>query len=140
MILNAILSVLRGGLAWRSLPHDFPPGQTVYGHLHLMRLTGLWDWINVRLRRLYRERIGRTADVRAAIVHSQSSQTAENGGGRGFDANKKVNGRKRHTLVESWAFCEKSWATRPVLQTGQWLVEAVKGQFPTLQKIWAEQG
>ena len=143
LILDAILYVLRGGIAWRALPHDFPPWQTVYYHFRIMRLTGVWEQINTQLRRLYRERIGRTADVHAAIIDSQSSKTAENGGVRGFDGNKKVNGRKRHILVDTLGLLLKVVVHPAGLadrQGGRLLIQAVKGQFPTLQKIWADQG
>ncbi len=101
LILNAILYVLRGGIAWRALPHDFPPWQTVYYHFRAVRMTGIWERVNNRLRRLYRERIGRTVDVDATMIDSQSSKTTENGGVRGLDGNKKINGRKRHIFVDT---------------------------------------
>lgn len=125
-----ILDGLRGGIAWHALPHDFPPWQTVYYHFRVMRLTGLWERINDQLRRLYRERIGRTADVHAAIIDSQSSKTAENGGVRGFDGNKKVNGRKRQVLVDTLGLLLKVVVHPAGLadrQGGRLLIAGVKG-------------
>ncbi|SMB84021.1 IS5 family transposase [Deinococcus hopiensis] len=143
LILNAILYVLRGGVAWRALPHDFPPWETVYYHFRTMRLTGIWERINDQLRRICREHIGRTAEVHAAIIDSQSSKTTENGGVRGLDGNKKIKGRKRHILVDTLGLLLKVVVHPADLadrQGGRLLVEAVKGQFPGLKKIWADQG
>lgn len=76
-LLNAMLSVLRGGSAWRSLPHQFPPWQTVYHSFRLWRDDGTWERIK---HRAVRARAGRKAQPSGAIIDSQSTKTAENGG------------------------------------------------------------
>ncbi len=134
--------VLRGKITWRALPNNVPPWETVFYHFRTMRLAGVWERVNDQLRHMYRERIGRTADVQAAIIDSQSSNTAENGDICGFDDSKKISGRKHHILVDTLGLLNvvvhpASLAER---QGGRLLIEAVKGQFPTLQKIWADQG
>lgn len=100
-IMNAIFYVLRGGIAWRLLPKDFPPMTTVYGWFLRLRREGLFKTINHHLVMADRERTGREASPSAAVIDSQSVKTVEAGGPRGFDASKKIKGRKRHPMVDT---------------------------------------
>lgn len=79
-IIDALRYVLRGGIAWRALPHDYPPWQTVYHYFRVWRRDGTWERLNDDLRELVRERAGRQAQPSAAILDSQSSKTTEKGG------------------------------------------------------------
>jgi transposase len=100
-ILDAIFYVLRGGVPWRLLPPCFPPRQTVYGWFAAFRDAGVWEALNHHLVMLDREQAGRQASPSAAVIDSQSVKTTEAGGPRGYDAGKKINGRKRHALVDT---------------------------------------
>jgi transposase len=100
-IVNAIFYVMRSGCPWRLLPSDFPPWRTVYRWFHAWREVGLFERINHGLVMADRERTGREASPTGAIIDSQSVKTTESGGPRGYDAGKKVKGRKRHALVDT---------------------------------------
>ena len=79
-IVNAIRYVLRGGIAWRALPHEYPPWQTVYHYFRCWRLDGTWERVHSHLREHVRVRAGRSANPTAAILDSQSVRTTEKGG------------------------------------------------------------
>ncbi len=100
-ILNAIFYAVRSGSAGKLLPHDLPPWRTVYHYFWSWRRTGIGQRIHDRLRERVREAAGRNPNPSAAILDSQSVRTREAGGGRGFDAGKKIRGRKRHILVDT---------------------------------------
>ncbi|RZA28855.1 MAG: IS5 family transposase [Proteobacteria bacterium] len=100
-IINAIFYVLRGGIPWRMLPDCFPPRQTVYGWFFAFRKKGAWESINHYLVMRDRERVGREASPSAALIDNQSTKTTEAGGPLGYDASKKINGRKRHAMVDT---------------------------------------
>ena len=101
-IVNAILYVSRAGCPWRYLPVSYPPWPTVYGYFARWRDDGTLDRLHARLRDQARAAAGRNAAPTAAVIDSQSVRAADTvpRATRGWDAAKKVNGRKRHIAVD----------------------------------------
>lgn len=142
-ILNATFYVLRTGCAWRLMPHDLPPWKTVYHYFRLWRKDGTWERLNTALRIELRVADGREPEPSAAILDSQSVKTTETPGERGYDAGKKVNGRKRHILVDTLGLMLMAVVHKASIQDrdgAKSVLEKVKGKFSRLHRIWADGG
>lgn len=102
LMLDACCYVVRTGCSWRLLPKDFPPWQNVYRTFRRWSAQGKFEQMHDRLRAQWREREGRDAAPSAAALDTQSTRHSPQGGPSGYDAGKKVKGRKRHILTDTF--------------------------------------
>ena len=144
-LLNGIFYVVRTACQWRNLPKDFAPWRTVYHYFRLWKRTGLSKQIHTHLREHLREVEGRQRHASAGIIDSQSVKSTECSEQRGYDAGKKVNGRKRHVLVDTLGLMLLVLVLPANIQdrdAARHLLETFFGQKPRrgLKHIWADGG
>lgn len=145
LVLDAIFYLVRGGLAWRQLPVEFPPWQTVYSILMRWQQTGTWQRIHDTLRDQTRVRAGRHALPSAAIVDSQSVRAGATvtKASRGWDNGKKVGGRKRHIAVDALGLILTVLVTAANIQdrdAGHRLIAMLRQRFSIITLVWADSG
>lgn len=142
-IVDAIFYLLRSGCAWRLMPHDFPPWQTVYHYFRRWGKDGTWQHIHPTLRAQLRVQLGRSPQPHAAIIDRQSVKTTGVGGERGYDGGKKVNGRKRHLLVDTLGLILRAHGTRAAIQDRAAvpiMLADASTMVPLIERVWVDQG
>ena len=144
-LLNAIFYLVKTGCQWRNLPQHFAPWPTVYHYFRIWKRNGLWERIHTHLRQLLRQMERRHRHPSAAIIDSQSVKSTETSDQRGYDAGKKVNGRKRHVLVDTLGLLLQVRVLPANVQDrdgARPLLAAWFGQSPRrrLKKVWADGG
>jgi len=146
-VTNAVMYVLSTGCQWRAIPKDLPPRSTVHGYLVRWTHDGTLEGMHHALHVKCREQEAREASPTAAIIDAQSVKSAEKGGSaidpHGYDAGKKINGKKRHVLVDTQGFVLDAIVTAADIQDrdgGAMLLATLFGMFPFLLKLYADAG
>jgi len=143
MVVNAILYVVVGGIQWRMLPKEYPKWQSVYGYFRDWKRDGIWQRIHETLRAMVRQRAGRHKHPTAGCLDSQSVKTTSVPGIRGFDAGKRVNGRKRHILVDTLGLLMAVTVTPASVQDpagARLLLTRLSGACKKLRLVWVDGG
>ena len=141
-VVDAILYRNRNGCTWRALPHDFPPWRSVYNDFIRWRDDGTWAALNDALRAEVRRQAGRDPTPSAGSIDSQTVKATEVGGPRGFDGGKRLNGRKRHIVVDTLGLILAVMVTGAAADDGTAapgvLGKLTREAFPRLAKLWAD--
>lgn len=146
-VVNGLMYILSTGCQWRAIPKDLAARSTIYDYFDRWTWDGTLERIHHTLFVKCREQASRIASPTAAIIDAQSVKAAEKGGARvdphGYDAGKKVKGKKRHVLVDTHGLLLHAIVTAADVQDrdgGAWLLATLFGLYPFLVKLYADGG
>jgi transposase len=145
LVVDAVFYLVHGGIPWRELPREFPPPSTVWTIFTRWVRAGAWARVHDALVGLLRVRSGRRAQPSAAIIDSQSVRAADTVASptRGYDAGKKINGRKRHIAVDTNGWLLAVLVTVAGIQDrdgGLHLLARLREHASTITLVWADAG
>lgn len=142
-VVDALLYIAWTGCQWRALPERFPPVSTVQRYFYAWRDNGMWKTINFHLVAAARVALGREASPSAGVIDSQSAKTVDVAGSRGYDAGKKVNGRKRHIITDTEGHLVGLTVHTADIQDRDGAVSvitAIRQLYPWLRHLFADGG
>lgn len=143
LLVDACCYVVRTGGSWRMLPKEFPAWQNVYRTFRRWTAQGKFEQMHDRLRAQWREREGREASPTAAILDAQSTRGSPQGGDSGYDAGKKIKGRKRHLVVDTLGLVLAVSVTAASVQDRDGahpVVSTTMSKYPSIQRLYVDSG
>lgn len=142
-IVNAILYILSSGCRYVDIPHDLPPGGITWKYFNAWSKSGKWKKLNNKLRKLVREKNGRNANPSVGIIDSQTVKAIEIIDDSGYDAGKKIKGRKRHLLTDTQGLIMNAVVHSASIQDregAKLLLNRSKNLLDTIKKIFVDGG
>ncbi|NKI44629.1 IS5 family transposase [Streptomyces physcomitrii] len=143
LIIDTVLYVLGSGCAWRMVPRDLAPWDAAYRWFRLWSADGTWDRLHDALRDRVRIADGRDPQPSAAVLDSQSARSHQGGEAIGYDAGKRVRGRKRHILVDTCGLVLRAVVHSASVQDRAGAKRVLTGLhtlFPRVGLVWVDGG
>ena len=141
-VLNTIFFILRTGCQWAFIPNDLIPKSTVHDYFKRWKEDGTFQKIMDALRSQVRTEAGREPTPSAACIDSQTTKTTEMGGEHGYDGGKKINGRKRHIIIDTMGLLLVVMVTTAAVDDGTTAPRVLEkldgGALPRLNKIYGD--
>lgn len=142
-MVDACCYVVKTGCSWRMLPNDFPHWDNVYKTFRRWGAEGKFEEMHDRLRAQWRQREGRQSGPSAAVIDAQSTRISPQGGVSGYDAGKKVKGRKRNLVVDTLGLLLAVTVTSAAMQDRDAAHDAVaiaQQKYPSIKKLYVDGG